>query len=75
MWNLWENMVIGDQTWMHNMILETKVDSMMWKHPTSLTTTKRKIKWSVVSKEVDSICLLGCKSCVACVPYIVCSDN
>ncbi|GFO04865.1 histone-lysine N-methyltransferase SETMAR [Plakobranchus ocellatus] len=37
---LLEHLVTGDETWLHLSTLETKRDSMTWKHPSSPVTKK-----------------------------------
>ncbi|GFR93521.1 histone-lysine N-methyltransferase SETMAR [Elysia marginata] len=38
--NLFNNLITGDETWVHLNTLETKLDSMTWKHPFSTVTKK-----------------------------------
>jgi hypothetical protein len=42
-----DNIVTGDETWVHHITPETKRNSMMWKHPSSPTTKKFKMTTSV----------------------------
>jgi hypothetical protein len=35
-----DNIVTGDETWVHHITPETKRNSMMWKHPSSPTANK-----------------------------------
>ncbi|GFO49331.1 histone-lysine N-methyltransferase SETMAR-like protein [Plakobranchus ocellatus] len=45
-YNLFDNLITGDETWVHLNTPETKRDSMTWKHPSSLVTKKFKVKRS-----------------------------
>jgi histone-lysine N-methyltransferase SETMAR len=38
-----DNIVTGDETWVHHINPETKRNSMMWKHPSSPTAKKFKM--------------------------------
>ncbi|GFR65262.1 histone-lysine N-methyltransferase SETMAR [Elysia marginata] len=44
--NLFDNPITGDETWVHLNTLETKRDSMTWKHPSSPVTKKFKVQRS-----------------------------
>ncbi|GFO05098.1 histone-lysine N-methyltransferase SETMAR [Plakobranchus ocellatus] len=44
--NLFDNLITGDETWVHLNTPETKRDSMTWKHPSSLVTKKFKLQRS-----------------------------
>ncbi|GFR80088.1 histone-lysine n-methyltransferase setmar-like protein [Elysia marginata] len=44
--NLFDNLITGDETWVHLNTPETKRDSMTWKHPTSSMTKKLKVQRS-----------------------------
>ncbi|GFO28552.1 histone-lysine N-methyltransferase SETMAR [Plakobranchus ocellatus] len=44
--NLFDNMITGDETWVHLNAPETKRDSMTWKHPSSPVTKKFKVQSS-----------------------------
>jgi len=41
-----EQIIIGDETWVHQYCPETKAQSMAWKHPGSPTIKKFKISTS-----------------------------
>ncbi|GFN97076.1 histone-lysine N-methyltransferase SETMAR [Plakobranchus ocellatus] len=41
--NLFDNLITGDETWVHVNTPETKRDSMTWKHPSSPVTKKFKM--------------------------------
>ncbi|GFN89875.1 histone-lysine N-methyltransferase SETMAR [Plakobranchus ocellatus] len=42
--NLFDNLITGDETWVHLNTPETKRDSMTWKHPSSPVTKKFKVQ-------------------------------
>ncbi|GFR98135.1 histone-lysine N-methyltransferase SETMAR [Elysia marginata] len=42
--NLFDNLITGDETWVHLNTPETKRDSMAWKHPSSPVTKKFKVQ-------------------------------
>ncbi|GFO15225.1 serine/threonine-protein kinase atm [Plakobranchus ocellatus] len=44
--NLFDNLITGDETWVHLNTPETKRDSMTWKHPSSPVTKKFKVQRS-----------------------------
>ncbi|GFO42285.1 histone-lysine N-methyltransferase SETMAR [Plakobranchus ocellatus] len=44
--NLFDNLITGDETWVHLNTPETKHDSMTWKHPSSPVTKKFKVQRS-----------------------------
>ncbi|GFO48549.1 histone-lysine N-methyltransferase SETMAR [Plakobranchus ocellatus] len=44
--NLFDNLITGDETWVHLNTPETKRDSMTWKHPSSPVTKKFKMQRS-----------------------------
>ncbi|GFS00282.1 histone-lysine N-methyltransferase SETMAR, partial [Elysia marginata] len=44
--NLFDNLITGDETWIHLNTPETKRGSMTWKHPSSLVTKKFKVQRS-----------------------------
>ncbi|GFO18336.1 histone-lysine N-methyltransferase SETMAR [Plakobranchus ocellatus] len=44
--NLFDNLITGDETWVHLNTPETKRDSMTWKHPSSSVTKKFKVQRS-----------------------------
>ncbi|GFO09945.1 transposase [Plakobranchus ocellatus] len=44
--NLFDNLIIGDETWVHLNTPETKRDSLTWKYPSSLVTKKFKVQRS-----------------------------
>ncbi|GFR94037.1 histone-lysine N-methyltransferase SETMAR [Elysia marginata] len=46
--NLFDNLITGDETWIHLNTPETKRDSMTWKHPSSPVTKKFKVQRSAV---------------------------
>ncbi|GFN80970.1 histone-lysine N-methyltransferase SETMAR [Plakobranchus ocellatus] len=46
--NLFDNLITGDETWVHLNTPETKRDSMTWKHPSSPVTKKFKVQRSAV---------------------------
>ncbi|GFO01491.1 histone-lysine N-methyltransferase SETMAR [Plakobranchus ocellatus] len=41
---LLEHLITGDETWLHLSTLETKRDSMTWKHPSSPVTKKVEVQ-------------------------------
>jgi len=41
-----DNLITGDETWLHHTTPETKADSMTWKHPWSPTPRKFKVQLS-----------------------------
>ncbi|GFN81401.1 histone-lysine N-methyltransferase SETMAR [Plakobranchus ocellatus] len=45
-YNLFDNLITGDETWVHLNTPETKHDSMTWKHPSSPITKKFKVQRS-----------------------------
>ncbi|GFO15180.1 histone-lysine N-methyltransferase SETMAR [Plakobranchus ocellatus] len=44
--NLFDNLITGDETWVHLNTPETKRDSITWKHPSSPVTKKFKVQRS-----------------------------
>ncbi|GFN76105.1 transposase, isxo2-like domain-containing protein [Plakobranchus ocellatus] len=42
--NLFDNLITGDETWVHLNTPETRRDSMTWKHPSSPVTQKFKVQ-------------------------------
>ena len=44
--NLFDNLITGDETWVHLNTPETKRDSMTWKYPSSPVTKKFKVQRS-----------------------------
>ena len=41
--SLLEDVITGDETWVHHATPETKLDSMVWKHPSSPVPKKFKV--------------------------------
>ncbi|GFR86394.1 von Willebrand factor A domain-containing protein 3A [Elysia marginata] len=50
-----DNIVTGDETWLHHCTPETKQDSMTWKHPSSPVAKKFKVMRSV-KKIMGTVC-------------------
>ncbi|GFO28094.1 histone-lysine N-methyltransferase SETMAR [Plakobranchus ocellatus] len=52
--NLFDNLITGDETWVHLNTPETKRDSMTWKHPSSPVTKKFKVQ-STLDRRKEAI--------------------
>ncbi|GFO27729.1 histone-lysine N-methyltransferase SETMAR [Plakobranchus ocellatus] len=52
--NLFDNLITGDETWVHLNTPETKRDFMTWKHPSSPVTKKFKVQSSQPGMPVTS---------------------
>jgi hypothetical protein len=61
-----DNIVTGDETWVHHITPETKQSSMMWKHPSSSTAKKKKILDDNIRLQSDGDCVLGHEGAPAC---------
>ena len=58
-----EQIITGDETWVHQYFPETKAQSMAWKHPG--TTTVKNFKTSNQLWETDGDCVLGYTWCAS----------
>ncbi|GFR66612.1 transmembrane and coiled-coil domain-containing protein 4 [Elysia marginata] len=65
--NLFDNLISGDETWVHLNTPETKHDSMTWKHPSSPVTKKVKVQRSAA--KVMAIVFLDAKGLLAAVAW------
>ncbi|GFO32890.1 histone-lysine N-methyltransferase SETMAR [Plakobranchus ocellatus] len=54
---LLEHLITGGETWLHLSTLETKRDSMTWKHPSSSVT--KKVRGPAIGNKSDGHRVLG----------------
>ncbi|GFR62237.1 histone-lysine N-methyltransferase SETMAR [Elysia marginata] len=76
--NLYDNLITGDEIWVHLIPPETKRDSMTWKHPSSPVTKKFKVQKSAAkvvatvfwdAKDVILLDLLPQDQCINAAQY------